>query len=129
MIAFDRLWTTMKKKKISQYKLIKEYGVSTGQLDRLRKNDNVSTFTLNQLCRILNCQLEDIAEYVYTIDNCVSLQICLKKFHNPCFQHSPLPANLHGREFFVCDHFADLLARCLIFHILSASLPSCRHIP
>lgn len=54
----------MKEKEISQYKLIKEHGFSTDQLDRLRKNDNVSTFTLNQLCKILKCQLEDIAEYI-----------------------------------------------------------------
>ena len=54
----------MKEKKISQYKLIKDYKVSNGQLDRLRKNENVSTYTLNQLCKILDCRLEDIAEYV-----------------------------------------------------------------
>lgn len=64
MIVFDRLWETMKKRGISQYKLIKVYGISTGQLDRLRKNGNVNTFTLSQLCKILNCQLEDIAEYI-----------------------------------------------------------------
>lgn len=63
MIVFDRLWTTMKEKGVSQYKLIKEHKISTGQLDRLRKNENVSTYTLDQLCRILNCRLEDIAEY------------------------------------------------------------------
>lgn len=63
MIVFDRLWCTMKEKGISQYKLIKEYGISTGQLDRLRKNENVNTYTLNQLCSILHCNLEDIAEY------------------------------------------------------------------
>lgn len=63
MISFDRLWETMKKKGISQYKLIKEYKVSTGQLDRLRKNGNVNTFTINQLCKILDCNIEDIMEY------------------------------------------------------------------
>ena len=63
MIVFDRLWSTMKEKGVSQYKLIKEYKISTGQLDRLRKNENVNTYTLDQLCRILNCGLEDIAEY------------------------------------------------------------------
>lgn len=63
MIVFDRLWTTMKEKGVSQYKLIKEYKISTGQLDRLRKNENVNTYTLDQLCKILNCSLDDIAEY------------------------------------------------------------------
>lgn len=63
MIVFDRIWKTMKEKNISQYKLIKEYKISSGQLDRLRKNENINTYTLNQLCRILDCSLEDIAEY------------------------------------------------------------------
>ncbi|MFR6380161.1 MAG: helix-turn-helix domain-containing protein [Evtepia sp.] len=62
MIVFNRLWETMKARQISQYKLIKEYKISTGQLDRLRKNGNVEyPYTLNQLCEILHCHLEDIA--------------------------------------------------------------------
>ena len=64
MIVFDRLWDTMKKRGISQYKLIQEYKISSGQLDRLRKNGNVNTYTLNQLCKILNCKLSDIAEFI-----------------------------------------------------------------
>ena len=64
MISFDKLWATLKEKNISQYKLIKEYKVSTGQLDRLRKNGNVNTYTLDQLCKILNCILDDIAEFI-----------------------------------------------------------------
>ena len=64
MIIYQKLWETMKNRNISQYKLIKEYHISTGQLDRLRKNENISTYTLDQLCKILHCRLEDIAEYV-----------------------------------------------------------------
>ena len=64
MIVYNRLWETMKKRKISQYKLIKDFQFSNGQLDRLRKNDNVSTYTLNRLCDILDCRLEEIAEYI-----------------------------------------------------------------
>ncbi len=64
MISFDRLWDTMKRKGISQYALIKKYKISTGQLDRLRKNENISSYTMNQLCKILDCKLEDIAEYI-----------------------------------------------------------------
>jgi len=63
MIVYERLWQTMKKRQISQYKLIREYGFSTSQLTRLRTNCNVSTYTLNRLCGILQCELEDIAEY------------------------------------------------------------------
>lgn len=63
MITYDRLWQTLSVRGISQYKLIKEHHISTGQLDRLRKNENVNTYTLNRLCEILDCRLEDIAEY------------------------------------------------------------------
>jgi len=63
MIVYDRLWETMKKKGITQYKLIKEYGFSTGQLDRIRKGENINMYTLNNLCRILDCAVEDIIEY------------------------------------------------------------------
>ncbi len=64
MIVYKRLWETMKDRGISQYKLIQEYKISSGQLDRLRKNGNISTYTLNQLCKILGCRLDEIAEYV-----------------------------------------------------------------
>jgi len=63
MIVYDKLWKTMKEKGVSQYQLIKEYSFSSGQLDRLRKNSGVSTYTLNQLCEILDCKIEDIMEY------------------------------------------------------------------
>ena len=64
VIVFDKLWQTMAEKGITQYKLIKEYSFSTGQLDRLRKNGNVNTYTLDRLCEIFNCELSDIAEYI-----------------------------------------------------------------
>lgn len=66
MISYQPLWATMKNRGISQYKLIKEYHFSTGQLDRLRKNESVSTNTLDTLCRILNYNIDDIV--VYTPD-------------------------------------------------------------
>lgn len=69
MIVYDKLWKTMQLKGVSQYKLIRVYGISTGQLDRLRKNDNVSTYTLNSLCKILDCTLSDIVEYVPDNEN------------------------------------------------------------
>ena len=63
MIVYDRLWATMKEKGVSQYMLIRDYGFSSGQLDRLRKNGNVNAYTLNTLCEILDCRIEDIIEY------------------------------------------------------------------
>ena len=63
MIVFDRLWETMREKGITQYKLINVYGMSPAQITRLKKNANVNTHTLNMLCEILDCNIEDISEY------------------------------------------------------------------
>jgi len=64
MIVYERLWKTMQEKGISQYKLLKEYGFSSGQLDRIRKGESITMYTLNSLCQILDCRVEDIIEYV-----------------------------------------------------------------
>ena len=64
MIVYDRLWQTMKEKGISQYSLIKDHQISAGQLSRLRNNESVTTHTLNDLCTILDCKIEDVAEYI-----------------------------------------------------------------
>lgn len=62
MVTYDRLWATMKAKNITQYRLIKYYGISAGQIGRLKKNMYVSTHTLDVLCNILKCPIEDIME-------------------------------------------------------------------
>lgn len=64
MILYEKLWETMKKKGITQYALIKDYHISTGQLSRLRNNSYVSTHTVDVLCDILNCKVEDIMTHV-----------------------------------------------------------------
>lgn len=64
MIVYDRLWATMKEKKITQYKLIKQYGIDKSQMQRLRKNMVVKTVILNRLCSVLDCKIEDIMEFV-----------------------------------------------------------------
>ena len=63
MIKFDILWETMKKKNISQYKLINEYHISAGQLSRLRANAPVSSHTIDTLCNILDCKVEDVMTF------------------------------------------------------------------
>ncbi len=63
MIVFDRLWETMKEKGITQYKLITCYGISPAQITRLKRNANINTHTINMLCEILDCKVEDIMEY------------------------------------------------------------------
>lgn len=65
MVKYTRLWETMQRKGVSQYRLIKTYGISNGQLNRLRKNLYISTHTVETLCRILDCRVEDVMEIVF----------------------------------------------------------------
>lgn len=63
MIVYDKLWETMKEKGISQYALIKKHHISPAQITRLKRNESVSTNTLNTFCEILDCNVSDIMEY------------------------------------------------------------------
>lgn len=62
MIKYDRLWAYMKKCGVSQYRLITQ-GISHSTLSRLKHDQPVSTETLDKLCAIMDCGLEDIARY------------------------------------------------------------------
>lgn len=63
MISYNKLWNTMQSKGISQYALIKQYHISPAQITRLKRNESVSTHTIDLFCRILDCRVEDIMEY------------------------------------------------------------------
>lgn len=63
MIVYDRLWETMKKQGVSQYALIKKHGISPAQITRLKRNESVSTNTIDMFCNILKCGVEDIMEH------------------------------------------------------------------
>ena len=62
MIVFDKLWGVMKEKGVSTYLLREKCGIDSKTIRRLRANDNMETKTLNKLCAVLDCRLEDIAE-------------------------------------------------------------------
>ena len=64
MISYDNLWKVMKEKGVSQYALIKKHGISPGQITRLKRNESVSTHTIEVFCDILDCQVGDIMEYI-----------------------------------------------------------------
>ncbi len=63
MITYDRLWQTMKQQGVSQYDLYTHYNVNRSQLNRLRHNENVEVNTIDKLCNILQCRVEDIMEH------------------------------------------------------------------
>lgn len=64
MIRFDKLWAVMERKGVSTYWLREKCGIDRKTIRRLRANENLETKTLNKLCAVLSCRLEDIAEYV-----------------------------------------------------------------
>ena len=63
MISYAPLWETMKKRGITTYTLIKDYSFSRGTLDSLKQNRNITMATLNDLCTILSCQVQDVIQY------------------------------------------------------------------
>ena len=64
MISYNPFWKTLKNSNESTYTLINKHHISSSTIDRLRKNQAITTTTMNDLCRVLNCKVEDIAVYV-----------------------------------------------------------------
>ena len=64
MMSFAPLWKTLKEKNLSTYKLINDYGISKGTIDNLKHSRNVTLLTVEQLCHILDCKVEDIVVYI-----------------------------------------------------------------
>lgn len=64
MISYNKLWGAMKQKGISQYALIKTYHISPAQITRLKRNESVSTHTIEMFCKILDCDVGDVMEYI-----------------------------------------------------------------
>ena len=64
MITYAPFWKTLQASSESTYTLIKNHRVSSSTIDKLRRNKPMNTTTINDLCRILNCRVEDIMEYI-----------------------------------------------------------------
>ena len=63
MVKYDKLWETMKEKSITKYKLTHEYHFSKALIHKLIHNQIVSLYTIDRLCNILDCNIEDIVTY------------------------------------------------------------------
>lgn len=64
MIVFDGLWEIMDRKGVTTYQLREKCGIDSKTVRRLKANENMETKTLDKLCRVLECELADIARYV-----------------------------------------------------------------
>ena len=64
MISYGPMWETMRRKNVTTYTLINKYKFSKGTLDSLKHDRNISTATLNDICRMLDCRVEDVLTYI-----------------------------------------------------------------
>lgn len=64
MISYAPFWETLKQTGVTTYMLREKHNISPNTLTRMRQNKYLSMRTIEDLCRILNCRLEDIAEYI-----------------------------------------------------------------
>jgi DNA-binding Xre family transcriptional regulator len=69
MISYAVFWETLKRSSESTYTLIRDYHISSSTIDKLRKNKPLNTTTINDLCRILQCRVQDIMEYMPSDDD------------------------------------------------------------
>lgn len=60
MISYKPFWNTLYKKNVTEYELIFKYGLSANTIHRMKKGMAITTSTLDTLCYILNCEVEDI---------------------------------------------------------------------
>ncbi len=64
MINYAPFWRTLEESDENWYTLTKKHNMSDSTLHRLKHNKDISTKTINDLCRILNCTVQDILQYV-----------------------------------------------------------------
>ena len=63
MINYQPLWETMKKKRITTYALINTYGINTRTVNNLKHNKGITLYTLEKLCKILDCTPDEIVMF------------------------------------------------------------------
>ena len=64
MISYEPFWETIKKRNITTYALINKYNISSATIDRMKKGNGISTMKINDFCRILKCNVDDIVIYI-----------------------------------------------------------------
>ena len=64
MIVFNKLWKTMEEKGVSTYWLREKCGIDSKTIRRIKANENIETKTIDKLCSVLDCKIEDIAEFI-----------------------------------------------------------------
>ena len=73
MISYAPFWNTLKEKNMTTYTLINKYHISSATIDRIKKGKGITTMKLDDFCRILQCRIEDLVEYLPDAEPPVSL--------------------------------------------------------
>jgi len=64
LISYEPFWRTMKERGVTTYALITRHNISSATIDRMKKGEGITTAKLDDLCRILQCTVSDIIEYI-----------------------------------------------------------------
>ena len=64
MISYAPFWATLKSKNVTTYTLINKHNISSATIDRMKKGGGIITMKIDEFCRILNCNVSDIVEYI-----------------------------------------------------------------
>lgn len=82
MISYQPLWSTMKERGITKYQLIYHWGISSNTLRRMGHGEPISSSTLNELCLILNCRVQDILQFSATEEEMASVSQRKEEINN-----------------------------------------------
>ena len=61
-VNYDKLWKFMIDKKINKTQLSEKAGITTNEMAKMGKNEMVKMETLVRICKVLDCQLDDVVE-------------------------------------------------------------------
>lgn len=64
LISYRPFWETLKKRNVSTYTLITKHNISSATIDRIKKGKGITTTKIDDFCKILDCSVSDIIEYI-----------------------------------------------------------------
>lgn len=87
MVSYEPFWNTLQKKNVTKYQLIYHWGISSNTLRRMSHNEPISTTTLNELCLILNCKVQDVLKFEATKEELLEINIRREEINNRKKKH------------------------------------------
>ena len=63
-VCYNKLWKLLIDRKMKKKELIDQTGISRTTIAKMGRDETVSMDALGRICEALDCQLEDIVEYI-----------------------------------------------------------------